>query len=107
MKKVLAAIARKTLYIETLETRNSDSLDFSDQAVWSIEQALMEAYKAGQQSCAKEVWYDTQINKMLMRLIRSKSSKNKLKLRSSISSAEAKFGEAYGYRINYHWEVAA
>ena len=32
----LAEIAAKHLHLETLETRNSDSLDFHDMAVWSI-----------------------------------------------------------------------
>jgi hypothetical protein len=35
------------LSIETLETRNSDSLDFYDVAVWSLKKALQEAYEAG------------------------------------------------------------
>jgi hypothetical protein len=34
--------------VETLETRNRDALDFHDVAVWSIRQALSEAYAAGQ-----------------------------------------------------------
>lgn len=34
--------------IETLETRNSDSLDFHDVAVWSIRNALAAAFAAGQ-----------------------------------------------------------
>ncbi|MFO0160168.1 MAG: DUF6900 domain-containing protein [Alphaproteobacteria bacterium] len=34
--------------VETLETRNRDALDFHDVAVWSIRQALAEAYAAGQ-----------------------------------------------------------
>ena len=34
--------------IETLETRNSDSLDFRDVAVWSIRDALAAAFAAGQ-----------------------------------------------------------
>jgi hypothetical protein len=34
--------------VETLETRNRDALDFHDIAVWSIRQALAEAYAAGQ-----------------------------------------------------------
>ena len=38
--------------VETLETRNRDALDFHDVAVWSIRQALAEAYAAGQ-SAAK------------------------------------------------------
>ena len=50
MKKLLAAIAKMHLSLETLETRNSDSLDFSDQAVWSIEAALKEAFIAGQEA---------------------------------------------------------
>ena len=34
--------------IETLETRNSDCLDFHDVAVWAIRNALEAAYAAGQ-----------------------------------------------------------
>ena len=34
--------------IETLETRNSDRLDFHDLAVWAIRAALEAAYAAGQ-----------------------------------------------------------
>jgi uncharacterized protein DUF6900 len=44
---VLAAIAKEHLGLETLETRKSDALDFSDQAVWSIRAALEAAYEAG------------------------------------------------------------
>jgi len=33
--------------IETLETRNSDGLDFHDVAVWAIRSALEAAYEAG------------------------------------------------------------
>ena len=33
---------------ETLETRNSDGLDFHDVAVWAIRDALEAAYAAGQ-----------------------------------------------------------
>jgi len=47
-KSILEAIAQKYLRLETLETRNMDSLDFSDQAVWSIEEALIAAFEAGQ-----------------------------------------------------------
>lgn len=48
----LAEIAARHLHLETLETRNSDSLDFHDVAVWSIRAALEAAYEAGRQSCA-------------------------------------------------------
>ena len=48
--KTLAEIAANHLHLETLETRDSDSLDFHDMAVWSIEAALEAAYEAGRQS---------------------------------------------------------
>lgn len=43
----LAAIARNTLQMPTLETRNSDSLDFREVSVWSVREALELAYEAG------------------------------------------------------------
>lgn len=46
----LAEIASRHLHLETLETHNSDSLDFHDMAVWSIKAALEAAYEAGRQS---------------------------------------------------------
>jgi len=45
--QLLTEIAKKHLNLETLETRNSDSLDFYDVAVWSLKDALQEAYEAG------------------------------------------------------------
>lgn len=45
--ELLAAIAKEKLHIDTLETRNSDSLDFHDVAVWSVRDALLAAYQAG------------------------------------------------------------
>ena len=45
--QLLTEIAKKHLSLETLETRNSDSLDFHDMAVWAIKDALQEAYEAG------------------------------------------------------------
>ena len=50
MDKILLEIAKKHLFLETLETRFSDSLDFRDQGVWSIKAALEAAYKAGRDS---------------------------------------------------------
>ena len=48
--EMIAVLANKHLGLETLETRNSDSLDFSDQAVWSLKAALEAAYEAGAQA---------------------------------------------------------
>ena len=45
----LQKIATDHLFIETLETRNSDRLDFHDVSVWAVKAALQAAYEAGQQ----------------------------------------------------------
>lgn len=47
LNKTLARIAAKHLWIETLETRKSDSLDFHEVAVWCLKDALEAAYLAG------------------------------------------------------------
>nr|WP_261340799.1 hypothetical protein [Sedimentisphaera cyanobacteriorum] len=39
------------LFLETLETRNWDTHDFHEHAVWSIKEALEKAYQAGKESC--------------------------------------------------------
>lgn len=46
-RKNLEEIARRFLDLDTLDTRSSDDLDFSDQAVWNLEAALAAAYAAG------------------------------------------------------------
>lgn len=45
--ETLARIASQKLGFETLETRNSDSLDFRDVGVWCVREALEEAFRAG------------------------------------------------------------
>jgi hypothetical protein len=52
----LLAIAQQHLSakIETLETRNSDSLDFCEVSVWGIKAALVAAYAAGWEAKANE-----------------------------------------------------
>lgn len=49
--KKLIEIAKKNCLIsedrEDLKAKNSDSLDFTDCAVWNIEAALIEAYELG------------------------------------------------------------
>jgi len=49
---VLLEIAERHLFLETLETRNSDSLDFHDSAVWAIRSALLAAFEAGRRAGA-------------------------------------------------------
>jgi hypothetical protein len=44
---LFTAIAREHLFIETLETRNRDSLDFHDVSVSTLKDALQAAYRAG------------------------------------------------------------
>lgn len=46
-ESLLTQIAQKNLGIETLETQNSDSLDFHDVAVWQVRDALTAAFLAG------------------------------------------------------------
>lgn len=43
----LEQIAKKYLLVETLETRNSDDMDFYNLAVWNLKEALLEAYNRG------------------------------------------------------------
>jgi hypothetical protein len=50
---LLLEIAAKHFFLETLETRNSDGLDFHDVAVWAIRSALEAAYEAGRIAGAK------------------------------------------------------
>ena len=47
-ESLLLEIAAKHFHLQTLETRNSDGLDFHDVAVWSIRAALEAAFAAGQ-----------------------------------------------------------
>lgn len=54
LDELLAAIAKETLHIDTLETRKSDSIDFHDVAVWSVKAALEAAYRAGLAAAKEE-----------------------------------------------------
>jgi hypothetical protein len=45
--ETIERIARDELHLETLDERKMDSLDFKEQAVWSIRKALLDAYAAG------------------------------------------------------------
>jgi len=53
MDKIIFEIAQKHFFIETLETRKLDRLDFHDVSVWSMKAALEEAFKAGQEAAKK------------------------------------------------------
>jgi hypothetical protein len=48
----LQQIALDHLFVATLETRSSDSLDFHDVSVWAIKTALQAAFEAGRNSTA-------------------------------------------------------
>jgi hypothetical protein len=51
---LILEIAQRRFFIETLETRKSDSLDFHDVAVWAIRAALEEAFEAGRRAGAED-----------------------------------------------------
>jgi hypothetical protein len=46
----LEQIAKEHLFIETLETQNSDRLDFHDVSVWGVKAALEAAFEAGRKA---------------------------------------------------------
>lgn len=50
LESLLERIARDELGVATLQTRNSDSLDFHDLSVWQIRTALCRAYHEGRTS---------------------------------------------------------
>ena len=47
---LILEIAQRRFFIETLETRNWDRLDFHDVAVWAIRAALEESFEAGRRA---------------------------------------------------------
>lgn len=47
VEQYLSDIAKRHLGVATLNTRNSDQLDFYDLSVWKIKDALKEAFDAG------------------------------------------------------------
>lgn len=49
-ENLLQKIALDHLFIESLETRKSDRMDFHDVSVWAVKSALMAAYEAGRQA---------------------------------------------------------
>ena len=53
MDAVINGIADKILGLETLETRNRDSLDFHDLSVWQIKKALEAAFQAGAEAAGR------------------------------------------------------
>jgi hypothetical protein len=50
LETLLQQIALDHLFIETLETRNSDRMDFHEVSVWGVKSALIAAYEAGRQA---------------------------------------------------------
>ncbi len=54
LENLLQKIALDHLFIESLETRNSDRMDFHDVSVWAVKSALMAAYEAGRQAAKSD-----------------------------------------------------
>ena len=50
---LILEIATRHFFVETLESRNSDQLDFHDVAVWAIRATLADAFEAGRIAGAK------------------------------------------------------
>lgn len=50
LEALVEALAKDHLSIECLEARNSDSLDFHEVSVWGVKNALIAAFKAGDEA---------------------------------------------------------
>lgn len=50
IEKKLEKIAKEELFIETLETRNSDELDFHEVSIWGVKKALELAFELGKKA---------------------------------------------------------
>lgn len=48
LENILLPIAQKHLGMDTLETRNSDRLDFHEVSAWDVREALHAAFVVGQ-----------------------------------------------------------
>ena len=46
-EKLIRQLATDVLHIDSIDTRNSDRLDFPEVAVWNLRDALEAAYEAG------------------------------------------------------------
>lgn len=54
-EQIIEDIAKRHLLVDTLATRNNDSQDFYEVAVWCIKAALEEAFEAGKNASAIDV----------------------------------------------------
>jgi len=52
LDQLFQRIALDHLFIDTLETRHSDRLDFHEVSVWGIKSALLAAFDAGKQAAS-------------------------------------------------------
>lgn len=48
------SIALEHLFIDTLQTRDSDRLDFHEVSVWGVKRALQAAFEAGRNAASKQ-----------------------------------------------------
>jgi len=55
MNEELAKIAKEMLLIDTLETRNSDIMDFHKVSIWQLRKALEAAYVLGKKEAEKHI----------------------------------------------------
>lgn len=54
LEAMFEAIAKEILFIDTLETRGRDSLDFPEVAVWQLKKAFKMIYEKGLEEGAKK-----------------------------------------------------
>lgn len=99
VEKTIESIAQKCLSIETLETRNSDSLDFHDVSAWQLRNALLCAFEAGRQASQPKPEKD-------------KSSKEGTCYRATIEASYQDLVEIWGepskgdeYKVEAEWVI--
>ncbi|MDD3182656.1 MAG: hypothetical protein PHD48_07640 [Alphaproteobacteria bacterium] len=99
VEKTIESIAQKHLSIETLETRNSDSLDFHDVSAWQLRKALLCAFEAGRQASRSKPKKD-------------KSSKEGTCYRATIEASYQDLVDIWGepskgdeYKIEAEWVI--
>ncbi|MEQ8694155.1 MAG: hypothetical protein RIC85_02365 [Gammaproteobacteria bacterium] len=105
VKQWVTEIAREHLFIPTLERRDSDSLDFHDVAVWSVEAALTAAFAQGWCSALDELDCALAVRRQIAVLW---TTDDVLEMREDLNEQQAwqvlqYCNEAYDRRVGFGW----
>ena len=59
LEREFLRIAKECFFVETLEERKRDSLDFHNVSVWGISKAMEQAYNLGKADAMKQIERDS------------------------------------------------